>query len=210
MLRYQIEERGIHNPRLLTAMSRIPRELFIPGALRQRAYEDAPIPIGQNQTISQPYMVAVMTDLLALGGDENVLEIGTGSGYQAAVLGEMAHSVHTIERYSDLAQRAAKLLDEIGFTNIFVHIGDGSLGWPPNAPYQAILVTAAAPQIPAPLLEQLDEGGRLVIPVGRPHQQRLERWIKSSGRLRRETIFPVSFVPLRGRFGWQEDPRDKK
>lgn len=205
MLRYQIEGRGIHNPRLLAAMRRVPREWFIPPELRERAYEDAPLPIGQNQTISQPYMVAVMTELLSLEGSENVLEIGTGSGYQAAVLSALARSVHTIERFPDLAQRAGLLLNALGCRNVTVHTGDGSLGWPRNAPYQAILVTAAAPQIPQPLLEQLGEDGRLVIPVGSRQNQRLERWRKNGEHFSHNTFFPVSFVPLRGRYGWKEE-----
>ena len=146
-----------------------------------------------------------MTDLLKLRGDENVLEIGTGSGYQAAVLAEMAASVHTIEFVPELAERADRLLHEMGFRNIFVHTGDGSLGWPPGAPYQAILVTAAAPIIPRPLVEQMDEGGTLIIPIGGREEQQLERWRKRRGEIYREGIFPVVFVPLRGQFGWQDD-----
>lgn len=210
MVQHQIERRGIHNPRLLSALRRIPRHWFVPAHLRDWAYEDGPLAIGQGQTISQPYMVAAMTDLLALRGDERVLEIGTGSGYQAAVLGEMARVVHTIERIPELAEHARTLLDEMGYENIFVHVGDGTLGWFAAAPYQAILVTAAAPEIPEPLVEQLDEGGRLVIPVGGRKGQVLERWRKLKGRLRREDIFPVSFVPLRGQFGWQEDDWHEK
>ena len=205
MVRRQIEERGIHNPRLLEALRRIPREKFIPPDMEDRAYADAPVPIGQGQTISQPYMVAVMTDLLILNGDETVLEIGTGSGYQAAVLASLASQVHTIERNAGLAQQAAARLEEMGFKNISVHIGDGSLGWPPAAPYQAILVTAGAPEVPRPLMEQLDDDGRLVLPVGSLREQRLERWVKRGGQFNRQVIFPVSFVPLRGYFGWKDD-----
>lgn len=210
MVREQLERRGIRNPRVLAAMRRVPRHWFVPPELRARAYEDGPLAIGLGQTISQPYMVGAMTTLLNLSGDETVLEIGTGSGYQAAILGELAREVHTIERHPELAERARRLLAEMGFHNVFVHTGDGTLGWPPAAPYQAILVTAAAPEIPRPLVEQLDEDGTLVIPVGGPDGQNLERWRKAGGRFRREKFFPVAFVPLRGRFGWKEDDWDQE
>lgn len=210
MVRNQIERRNIHDLRLLEAMRRIPRHRFVPPSLHEHAYEDGPLPIGLGQTISQPYIVAAMTNLLALRGTENVLEIGTGSGYQAAILGEMAGLVHTVEFLPQLAETAQVVLENLGFRNIFVHTGDGTLGWPPAAPYQAILVTAAAPKIPAPLFEQLDEGGRLVIPVGGPHGQDLERWCKVSGHAICETLFPVAFVPLRGHFGWQDSEWGEK
>lgn len=205
MVSEQIQGRGIHDPRLLDVMRRLPRHWFVPPRFQEQAYGDAPLPIGAGATISQPYMVAAMTALLNLSGGENVLEIGTGSGYQAAVLAEMAGSVHTIEFQPELAERASRLLSDMGFHNIFVHSGDGSLGWPPAAPYQSILVTAAAPEIPLPLVHQLDEGGTLVIPVGGRKEQQLERWSKQGGRIRREHIFPVAFVPLRGQYGWQDD-----
>jgi protein-L-isoaspartate(D-aspartate) O-methyltransferase len=204
MVHSQIEERGIRNPRLLAVMRHVPRHRFVQGELRERAYEDGPLPIGSGQTISQPYIVAAMTDLLELMGDENVLEIGTGSGYQAAVFGEMAHSVHTVERHPALAQQASAILAELGYQNIFVHVGDGSLGWAPGAPYEAIAVTAAAPEIPTPLINQLAEGGRLVIPVGNRSGQMLERWRKHKGRILREKLFQVAFVPLRGQHGWND------
>ncbi len=205
MVRDQIEQRGIRNPRLLSVMMQIPRQEFVPPELREHSYEDGPLAIGLGQTISQPYMVAAMTELLMLRGDENVLEIGTGSGYQAAVLSKMARSVHTIERHADLAHRAETILNRLEYENVFVHTGDGSFGWPPAAPYQAILVTAAAPEIPLPLIEQLDEDGWLVIPVGGHEGQKLERWRKTNGKIYRESLFPVAFVPMRGRLGWQED-----
>lgn len=204
MVHKQIQQRGIHDPRLLDVMRRLPRHWFVPPALRAQAYEDRPLSIGRGQTISQPYMVATMTDLLALNGSETVLEIGTGSGYQAAVLGEMAKIVHTIERHEALAQRARMVLDELGMVNVYVHIGDGTYGWPSGAPYQAILVTAAAPEIPEPLINQLDENGRLVIPVGGREKQFLERWRLINGQFYREAFFSVAFVPLRGRYGWEE------
>lgn len=204
MVREQIEQRGVRDPRLLEVLSRIPRHRFVPQELTDHAYDDGPLPIGQGQTISQPYMVAEMTNLLELNGNENVLEIGTGSGYQAAVLAAMAHEVHTIEMHPELAERAREILGSLGFENIFIHVGDGSFGWPLAAPYQAILVTAAAPHIPEPLISQLDEGGRLVIPLGDRSGQNLERWRKLDGRFRRETLFPVAFVPFRGEYGWHE------
>lgn len=204
MVHKQIELRGIDDQRLLDALRRVQRHLFVPERYRSKAYNDGPLPIGLGQTISQPYIVAIMTDLLRLAGSENVLEIGTGSGYQAAVLGEMARTVHTVERHPALAQHAQDTLRELGYANVFVHTGDGSLGWPPGAPYQAILVTAAAPRIPQPLIEQLDESGALVIPVGDRGGQDLERWRKSGGQVTRERFFPVAFVPLRGQYGWQD------
>jgi protein-L-isoaspartate(D-aspartate) O-methyltransferase len=202
MVVHQLERRGIHDPRLLDVMRSLPRHWFIPARLRSHAYDDNPLPIGQGQTISQPYMVAVMTDLLQLTGSENVLEVGTGSGYQAAVLGEMAARVHTIEQYPDLAEQAQEVLDDLGIYNVYIHVGDGTVGWPQAAPYQGIIVTAAAPDIPWPLVDQLDEGGRFVIPVGGRKEQDLVRWRKVGGRIYRETFFPVAFVPLLGRFGW--------
>ena len=205
MVYRQIEERGIRDPRLLDVMRRLPRHWFVPPALRGQAYADKPLPIGWNATISQPYIVAAMTELLNLSGDETVLEIGTGSGYQAAVLAEMARWVHTVEYQPELAQQAAQTLSGMQIANVAVHVGDGTLGWPQEAPYQAILVTAAAPALPNPLIEQLAEGGRLVIPVGGLHDQELERWRKSGGQVYREKIFPVEFVPLIGHFGWQKE-----
>ena len=205
MIREQIFERGIREPRLLDALRRTPRHWFVPPELRQQAYADGPLPIGLGQTISQPYMVAAMTQLLHLQGNETVLEVGTGSGYQAAVLGQMAAKVHTVERHALLAEHARQLLERLGFTNIFVHHGDGSLGWPPGAPYQGILVTAASPLPPAPLFEQLAEGGRLIIPVGGQEGQVLQRWVKIKGQVQRESLFPVAFVPLRGELGWKPE-----
>ncbi len=205
MVRNQLERRGVRDARVLDAMRKIPRHLFVPPELRSRAYEDGPLPIGISQTISQPYIVGAMSELLELRGTENVLEIGTGSGYQAAVLTELARSVHSVERHAALAEQAAKTLAMLGYQDVFVHIGDGSLGWVDGAPYQAVLVTAAAPDIPKPLVDQLGEGGRLVVPVGNRSGQMLERWRKVGGVLRREKLFPVAFVPLRGTHGWQDE-----
>jgi protein-L-isoaspartate(D-aspartate) O-methyltransferase len=184
-------------------MGNIPRHLFVPEEYRHQAYADGPLPIGSGQTISQPYIVALMTQLLELEGDETVLEIGTGSGYQAAILAGLAAKVYTIERYPDLAERAREILDELRLDNVEIIVGDGSLGLPEHAPYQAIMVTAAAPEVPRPLLEQLAEAGRLVIPVGGIGGQSLQVWVCHGESFRHQSVLPVAFVPLRGKFGWE-------
>ena len=200
----QIAARGVRAPRVLEAMRRVPRHLFVPPDYREEAYGDFPLPIGQGQTISQPFIVAYMSALLNLKGNEKVLEIGTGSGYQAAVLAHLAREVHTVERLPHLALRARERLEALGLNNVAVHVGDGTLGWSENAPYDAIIVTAAAPKIPEPLLDQLAEGGRLVAPVGDRGFQHLERWTRHRGALQREVFEPVAFVPLLGEYGWPE------
>lgn len=205
MVAEQIAGRGLRNPRLLEAFRAVPRHLFVPLPVRNRAYSDGPVPIGHDQTISQPYIVALMTALLGLQGDENVLEIGTGSGYQAAILARLSRVVHTIERFATLAETAAKTLADLGYDNVIVHVGDGSMGWPEAAPYDAMIVTAAAPFPPEPLQDQLAEGGRLVIPVGGRQGQDLQLWTRENSVLAFENIIPVSFVPLRGEMGWKED-----
>jgi protein-L-isoaspartate(D-aspartate) O-methyltransferase len=202
MVNKQIAQRGLKDPRLLAAFESIPRHLFVPEEYRDEAYHDGPLPIGHSQTISQPYIVALMTDLLRLQGDERVLEIGTGSGYQAAILGVMTAEVHTVEYVPELAAQADKLLKELGMDNVHVHTGDGSLGWPEAAPYGGILVAAAAPNAPKALLKQLDDGGRLVIPVGGKGAQNLEVWENTSGRFNSRIETAVAFVPLRGKHGW--------
>ena len=203
MVDNQIARRHIRDPRLLEAMRSIPRHEFVPHEHRHLAYTDGPLPIGLGQTISQPYIVALMTQLLNLQGAENVLEVGTGSGYQAAILAYMARQVHTIERHPELARRAAEILAELGLVNVQVHTGDGSLGLPEFAPYEAIIVTAAAPDTPRPLLEQLADGGRLVLPVGEHGGQYLERWTRQEAHYEKEAIVPVAFVPLIGELGWK-------
>ena len=210
MIRDQIVGRGILNTRLLEALYQVPRHLFIPPSLREQAYEDRPLPIGMAQTISQPYMVAAMTDLLEINGSETILEIGSGSGYQAAVLSRMVREVHTIELHASLAEHAREILDELGYHNVIVHHGDGSLGWPPAAPFQGILVTAAAPNPPRPLLDQLDEDSFLILPVGGQEGQQLQRWKKVRGYVYQEKLFPVAFVPLRGHLGWNTDEWQEK
>ncbi|HEX7973609.1 MAG TPA: protein-L-isoaspartate(D-aspartate) O-methyltransferase [Anaerolineales bacterium] len=204
MVKEQLRGRDIDDPRVLDAMSLVPRHVFVLPEHRSLAYADGPLPIGANQTISQPYIVALMTQLLELRGDETVLEVGTGSGYQAAVLAYLARRVHTIERHDSLARLAARILADLGLDNVTVHVGDGSRGLPEFAPYQAILVTAAAPQVPPALFDQLDEAGRLVIPVGGQRGQTLERWLRKGEDFIYEPISPVAFVPLLGDFGWQD------
>ncbi len=205
MVESQIRNRGILDPRVLQAMRRVPRHRFIPRHLWDQAYNDYPLPIGENQTISQPYMVALMTEALELAGPEKVLEVGTGSGYQAAILAELAQEVFTIERLASLARAAEAVLKDLGYRNIHVLIGDGTLGWPKEAPYDAIMVTAGAPKIPPALLEQLALGGRLVIPVGDRYSQTLTRIRRTpEGNLRTEYLGGCRFVKLIGAQGWQE------
>ncbi len=205
MVREQIEARGIKDPRVLAAMRKVPRHLFVDEALWPQAYNDYPLPIGEGQTISQPYIVALMTAALELKGDEKVLEIGTGSGYQTAILAELAKSVFTIERVNDLMLRAKKILDRLGYFNVAYKVGDGTLGWPEMAPFQGIIVTAAAPDIPLPYLEQLDVGGRIVIPVGDRSAQVLYKVTKlPNGELKKENLGGCRFVPLIGKYGWPE------
>jgi len=204
MVSEQITRRGVTSPRVLEAMRSVPRDRFVPEDSQAYAYDDYPLPIGQGQTISQPYIVALMTQLLQLEGNEVVLEIGTGSGYQAAVLASIAKTVHSVELLPELSERAARILGELGYLNIHLHAGDGSQGWPKTAPYQGILVTAAAPKPPQALLDQLAEGGRLVIPVGDRGNQELQVWEKVKGDFSHEDIIPVAFVPLRGKEGWHE------
>jgi protein-L-isoaspartate(D-aspartate) O-methyltransferase len=202
MVKTQIMRRGLKNPRLLTAFESVPRHLFVPESYRYAAYDDSPLPIGHSQTISQPYIVALMTDLLKLDGDERVLEVGTGSGYQASILAMMAKEVHTVEFVPELAAQADKLLKELGMDNVQVHIGDGSLGWPEAAPYGGILVAAAAPEAPRALLQQLEDGGHLVLPVGGRGTQNLEVWERKGDDFHSKIETAVAFVPLRGQQGW--------
>lgn len=196
MVTYQIEQRGVKDRRVLEAMRKVERHRFIPFIYRHLAYEDMPVPIGEGQTISQPYIVALMTELLELKGKEKVLEIGTGSGYQAAILAELAKDVYTIEILPKLANRAQKLLSELGYKNIRVKCGDGNFGWPEFAAFDAIIVTCAAKEIPQPLIEQLAEGGRMVIPQGEKYQE-LKLLVKVKGKIEQSDIIPVSFVPMR-------------
>ncbi len=195
MVETQIEARGIKDKDVLQAMLRVKRHLFVPQKEQYLAYTDEPLPIGENQTISQPYIVALMTELLELKGTEKVLEIGTGSGYQAAILGELAKEVYTIEILQPLAERAGILINELGYKNIHIKCGDGYLGWPEFAPFDAIIVTCAPDEIPKALLEQLSEGGKMVIPVG-TYYQKLQLIKKTGDRHAVEDIIPVMFVPM--------------
>lgn len=202
MVRRQLEERGIDDPKVLDAMVKIPRHRFIDSALQSRAYGDHALPIGGGQTISQPFMVALMTQALQLTGGEKILEIGTGSGYQTAVLAQFTPRLFSIERNDDLARSAATRLKELGCSNVILKTGDGTLGWPEHAPFDRIVVTAGAPAVPPTYLEQLAEGGILVIPVGDRESQKLELIVKQKGQARAQALVDCSFVPLRGNHGW--------
>lgn len=196
MVERQLRPRGIDDPRILRAMTKVAREKFVPQELRARAYDDRPLPIGHNQTISQPFIVGFMTQELQPKATDRVLEIGTGSGYQAAVLGELVAEVYTIEIVRPLAQQAEVLLRELGYKNVHVKAGDGYKGWPEHAPFDAIIVTAAPDHVPQPLVEQLKEGGRMIIPVGKSPAQRLFTYEKRDGQLKATAVIPVKFVPL--------------
>jgi protein-L-isoaspartate(D-aspartate) O-methyltransferase len=202
MVAEQLRPRGIRSPRVLSAFEFIPRHIFVPEEEREWAYGDHPLSIGFNQTISQPYIVALMTEHLGLTGSEKVLEVGTGSGYQAAILSQLAREVHTIEIIPELANAARVTFKALGISNIHTHIGDGSLGLEEYAPYEAITVTAAAPHVPRHLLDQLADGGRMTIPVGSKGFQELVLWKRSGATYESEMIIPVTFVPLRGAQGW--------
>jgi protein-L-isoaspartate(D-aspartate) O-methyltransferase len=198
MVATQIASRGVGDPLTLAAMRKVARHLFVPPALAGQAYDDHPLPIGHGQTISQPYIVAFMTDALALRGGETVLEVGTGSGYQAAVLAEIAARVYTIEIVAPLADTAAALLKQLGYANVEVRAGDGYQGWPEAAPFDAIMVTAAAPRIPEPLKQQLKDGGRLILPLGDEWQE-LVVVTRRGDRFEEKRVLPVRFVPMTGR-----------
>jgi len=198
MVAAQIEERGVRDPRTLAAMRKVPRHLFVPPSLLRDAYSDHPLPIGHGQTISQPYIVAFMTEALSLRGGEKVLEIGTGSGYQAAVLAEIAARVYTIEIVAPLAEEARERLARLGYRNVEVRAGDGYQGWAEAAPFDAVIVTAAAPRIPEPLKQQLKDGGRLVIPVGEDDQELIVVTRRGSDYVE-QRVLPVRFVPMTGK-----------
>jgi protein-L-isoaspartate(D-aspartate) O-methyltransferase len=207
MIGTQIRKRGVSSPRVLEAMAAVPRHEFVPEKFRLDAYADKPLPIGEGQTISQPYMVAAMTEALELTGAERVLEIGTGSGYQAAVLSLLAREVISVEAHTSLAVDAQARLTALGYTNVHVHNGDGSAGFAEAAPYDAILVTAGAPSIPQVFESQLREGARVVIPVGDTDNQTLMQATLENGKLKSRALFNCRFVPLLGRYGWRESDR---
>jgi protein-L-isoaspartate(D-aspartate) O-methyltransferase len=204
MVESQIRKRGISDERVLQAMVTVPRHEFVPAYWINQAYVDEPLPIGHGQTISQPYIVAAMLASLRLAGTEKVLEIGTGCGYQAAVASLLAREVHTVEILPDLAQSAGDRLQRLGYLNVHVHTGDGTLGWLESSPYDAILIAAAAPAIPEPLLQQLFEGGRLIAPVGEEDKQELRLVTRRDGKLIVRQGGPCRFVPLTGQHGWRK------
>jgi protein-L-isoaspartate(D-aspartate) O-methyltransferase len=206
MVEVQIRRRHIQDEGVLAAMTQVPRHEFVHGELRGRAYEDAPLPIGEGQTISQPYIVAAMTAALRLSGSEKVLEIGAGCGYQGAILGCLASEVYTIECRSELAAEASERLARLGYANVHVHCGDGTLGLLELAPFDAILVAAAAPSVPGPLVEQLAAGGRMIVPVGDAENQELQLIERTDRTLRTTILEPCRFVPLIGAHGWKEFP----
>ena len=204
MVETQVISRGISDSRVLEAMRRVPRHLFVEEALQEQAYSDYPLPIGEKQTISQPYIVALMTESLELKGDEKILEIGTGSGYQAAILAELAGRVFSIERFPGLAFRANQILQKLGYRNVIIRVADGSLGWPDEAPFDGIMATAGTPKIPQPLTDQLVMGGRLIAPVGDRQSQELVLVERLPEGIRKTNLGGVRFVDLIGKGGWEE------
>jgi protein-L-isoaspartate(D-aspartate) O-methyltransferase len=204
MVEEQLLLRGVKDERVLAAMRKVPRHEFLPEAIRGMAYQDSALPLGEAQTMSQPYMVALMSELLGLKGTERVLEIGTGSGYQTAVLAELCEKVYTVERIKPLAERARANMDRLGYRSVASKVYDGTYGWKEMAPFDAIMVTAGAPDVPAPLVDQLREGGRMVIPVGERYGQVLLKVVKTSSGPVTERNIPCTFVPLIGSHGWKE------
>ncbi len=198
MVESQIRRRGVKDERVLAAMAKVKRHLFVPERYRSQAYNDYPLPIGEGQTISQPYIVGFMTEILDMKEGDKVLEVGTGSGYQAAVLGELVEEVYTIEILPKLGEEAAARLNDLGYKNVHVKIGDGYQGWPEHAPFDEIIVTAAPEQVPQPLIDQLKEGGRMVIPVGEHPHQELKLLTKKKGRIEEKSVIGVLFVPMTG------------
>jgi protein-L-isoaspartate(D-aspartate) O-methyltransferase len=205
MIREQIIARGIKNPQVIQALRKVPRHEFVAPRFHNEAYYDYPLPTSLGQTISQPYMVALMTELLQMYGDEKVLEVGTGSGYQTAVLAEIAGEVYSVERLAELTADAQSNLARMGYKNIYLHTGDGTLGWPEHAPYDRIIVTASAPSIPQPLIDQLKDDGKIVIPLGANLGQDLVVAEKHKGEVKIFDYGKCVFVPLIGEFGWPED-----
>tara|TARA_B110000467_G_C18270863_1_gene452258 strand:- start:567 stop:1244 length:678 start_codon:yes stop_codon:yes gene_type:complete len=205
MVERHLSERGVKNLRVLEAMSRVPRHLFVPTALQHRAYGDHALPIGENQTISQPYMVGLMSELIGISETDKVLEIGTGSGYQTAVLAELAEQVFTIERIKNIAQASQKLLDRLNYRNIVYKIFDGTNGWRDQAPFDAILITAGVQKVPPPLIDQLGDGGRLVIPIGNLENQQLTVLTKRGDQIESKLVADCKFVKLIGKFGWADN-----
>ena len=204
MVQEQILARGVTDARVVAALRKIPRHVFVDPGIVNRAYDDSALPIGEKQTLSQPYMAARMSEALALSGGEKVLEIGTGSGFQTALLAELCFNVFSVEKLRALSRRARALLDQLDYHNIALHVGDGTIGWSEHAPYDAIIVTAGAPQAPRPLLDQLAVGGRLVIPIGDEQSQTLTRLVRTRTSFKKEQLGECKFVKLLGKYGWRE------
>ncbi|PIE72870.1 MAG: protein-L-isoaspartate O-methyltransferase [Deltaproteobacteria bacterium] len=204
MVEEQLTARGITNSRVLAAMNEVPRHLFVDEVLKTKAYSDQPLPIGAGQTISQPYVIAIMLESLRLADDDVVLEVGTGSGYQAAVLSRLCHRIYTVERINPLLTLARKAFSTLHYYNIRSQLSDGTLGWPENSPYDAIIVAAGSPEIPEPLVEQLAEGGRMIVPVGDKESQQLQLVEKNDGEVSVTPLSPVRFVDLVGEYGWRD------
>jgi len=204
MVQEQIVARGITDARVIAALRRIPRHLFVDPGIVNRAYDDSALPIGEKQTLSQPYMTARMTEALALNGDEKVLEVGTGSGYQTALVAELCFNVFSVEKLRVLSRKARILLDQLEYQNIALHVGDGTIGWSEHAPYDAIIVSAGSPSMPKPLLDQLSSCGRLVIPVGDEQNQTLLRMTRTRSGLEQEQLGECKFVKLFGKYGWRD------
>jgi protein-L-isoaspartate(D-aspartate) O-methyltransferase len=203
MVETQLIPRGIKDKRVLDAMKRVPRHIFVNESMQHRAYDDMALSIGEGQTISQPYMVAAMTELLELTGDERVLEIGTGSGYQAAILAELSKDIYTVERVSVLSEQAEARFHSLGYKNIHMKVGDGTSGWPEEAPFNRIIITAGTPKIPEPLMEQLSDDGIMIAPVGDRFSQQIVKVVKSKNKLSESFHTPCVFVPLIGEHGWK-------
>lgn len=208
MVEQQLVGRGITDERVLQVMREVPRHQFVPEDLWDMAYRDTPLPIGYGQTISQPYIVAYMTQMLHLTPDDRVLEVGTGSGYQVAILSRLAERVYTIERVKELATKAEQVVKDLGYDNIVFRVGDGGYGWPEAAPFDGIIITAAAPEVPQPLVDQLASGAPLLAPIGPAGYQELIRLTKQGERTQVENLVPVAFVPLVGEHGWRERDSD--
>lgn len=207
MVEYQLKGRGIKDTRVLEAFRKVPRHEFIPKDLKDKAYRDTPLPIGKNQTISQPYMVAAMTELAEIKPADRVLEAGTGSGYQAAILAELGAEVYSVERIPELAERAEEILQRLEYAVVYIRVADGTMGWEEEAPFDAIIVSAGAPEIPRPLLEQLGEQGRLVIPLEEGASQVLYLIRRTEDGFHKQRGERCTFVPLVGEYGWKKDPR---
>jgi protein-L-isoaspartate(D-aspartate) O-methyltransferase len=203
MVEEQLIPRGIKDQRVLDVFYKVERHKFVPEVSQSSSYADYPLAIGEGQTISQPYIVALMTECLQLAGEEKVLEVGTGSGYQAAILAELAGEVYSIERFGTLANKAEDLLTSLGFTNVHIKVGDGTLGWPEESPFERIIITAASPMVPQPLLDQLKDGGKLLLPLGETYSQVLTLIEKKGDDFEYTDICPCVFVPLVGKYGWK-------